>query len=560
MGPTRILSRAIIGGALLVTLLAPAMGLAQAHHTAISAHDGSGVLVFPQQDSNLWVAALDPAQSADNVSRGIIMLVYSGLVQIDGSDRVVPDLAAAMPTISPDRLTYTFRLRPNAAFSDGTPVTAQDVVYSITRALSKKEAGPMSMFFLGHIKGAADLNAGKATTLAGIAAPDPRTVRITLDQPIGYFLQALAGPASFVVKRSLAPGADLVGPHAQAANIGTGPFMFSKPWRYRQEMYLAPNPHWYNAAKLRLKEIDVPFVSTLELWYREYLSGEVPMTQVPGPVLASARALPDFHDSPQYGMDYLVPNLGKNGQCKPISCAPFNDLHFRRALMYAMDRTTITNKIQHGWTTPLCSIVPRGLPGNDDADLCKLTAYDPARARAEITLARKDFGGTIPNDGNDTLIYEAGYQDVTNALTELQGEWASVGIHINIKAMPINDYFALGVVNTTPLFYANWIDDYPDAQDFMDGLLSTISPFEIGNYNNPQLQKLLAQADITPEGPDRTRLYIQAQRIAINDAAVIMIGQYTAPMRWKSNIHGMYVSPTFAWQPVNQDWTNVSVD
>jgi len=116
-----------------------------------------------------------------------------------------------MPVVSKDRLTYTFTLRPNLAYADGTPLTAADVAASITRSLSKAANSPNALLYLGHIKGAADWNSGKARSLTGIAAPNARTVRIILDRPISYFLQTLTYPTSFVVKPGLAPNADLIG-------------------------------------------------------------------------------------------------------------------------------------------------------------------------------------------------------------------------------------------------------------------------------------------------------------------------------------------------------------
>ncbi len=94
---------------------------------------------------------------------------------------------------------------------------------------------------------------------------------ITLDSPISYFLQTLTYPTEDVVKPTLKAGADLVGPNSQAANIGTGPFIFSRPWRYRSEMFFKPNPNWYDASKMKIKEIDMPFIASDTTAYAEYL-------------------------------------------------------------------------------------------------------------------------------------------------------------------------------------------------------------------------------------------------------------------------------------------------
>jgi ABC-type transport system substrate-binding protein len=489
-------------------------------------------------------------------------MVYNGLVRLNGNNQVVPDLAASMPTLSPDRRTYTFKLRPHLTFSDGTPLTSADVVASLTRALSKAEASPSSLLYLGHIKGAAALSAGKTKVLAGVSAPDASTVQITTDANVsGFFLASLTFPTAFVLKKGTPAGVDLVGPGAEYRNIGAGPFMFDPQhaWNYHQKMYLVPNPNYYNAGKIQLKGIDVQFTGTLETNYAEYLSGQIPVTMVPSAHLATDRTKPDFHRQGQLATVFLVPNLGANGRCKPMGCAPFNDLHFRRALTYAIDRGTIDNKILHGEWFPLCSFVPKGIAGYDDTDLCPLAAYNPARARAELALARQDFGGTLPNDGSATVVYPAGFQDGTNALVELQSEWAAVGITMHITAIPGNEWFSRLSAHYTPFLAFGLTADYPDPQDFCENILSSASGVDPGNFSNASYQKLLTAGDTTPPGPDRTKIYVQAQKIALQNVAYIMIGQQSQAMRWRSNIHGMYLSTLYGFYPADNDWTNASV-
>lgn len=551
-------SDVLVAGATVVALLATTAGGAFAARTQQPTRAG-GTLIYPYIGANLWVKALDPALLQDTQSLQILNLVYSGMYKLDGQNHTVPDLAAGMPTISADKKTYTIKIRQDAKFSDGTPVTAMDVVYSWTRALTKKEGSAVALSYMGQIKGANELNSGKATTLSGVKAIDPRTVQLTLVAPGTYFLAELVYSTYYVVKQNVAAGQNLVGAGSQALSVGTGPFMFSKPWRYRQEMYLAPNPNWYDAKRIQLAEIDVPFLSDNDAIHREYLAGQVPMSVVPAQFLPSEQHLPDYHVIPQLAIDYISPNGGPTALCKPISCAPTNNLHYRKAMLYAIDRTTINAKILHGGQANLCGIVPQGIDGYS-ADLCKLTPYDPARAKAEFALAKKDFGGTIPNDGKLTLTYQTSGQAIVNEYTEIQSEWAAVGINVTLKGQPFNDWVNTVTVKTTTLAENAWADDYPDAQDFTHNLLSVSGAYDITNFNNPQFEKLIAQADVTPNGPARAALYIAAQKIAIDNVAFIGIGQVNLPWRWKTNLHGLALSSGFNYPiAANDDWTQVSV-
>jgi len=551
-------SRAMVGTVTVFALLASVVTPAQAQHPSQASHAG-GVLVYPDIFANLWVKGLDPALMQDTQSDQVVSLVYSGLLKLDGNSRVVPDLAAGMPTLSADKKTYTFKIRPDAMYSDGTPVTAQDLVYSWARALAKKEQSPVAMSYMGTIVGADAVNKGKASTLAGAKAIDAHTVSVTFTSPGTFLLAEMTYPTWFAVKQNVAIAVNLVGPNSQALNIGSGPFMFSKPWRYRQEIYLAPNPHWYDHAKIKLSEIDIPMVSDNDVLHREYQAGQVPMSIVTPAFLQQEQHLPDFHAVPQLAIDYIDLNQGKDSLCKPITCAPYNNLHFRKAMLYAVDRHTINTKILHGAQVDLCGIIPKGIDGYS-ADLCKLTPYDPARAKTELALALKDFGGKIPNDGQLTLTYQTSGQAIVNEYTEIQSEWAAVGIHVNLKGVPFNDWVTLVTVNSTPLTEAGWQDDYPDPQDFTHNLLSVNGAYDVVNYNDPAFEKIIDQGDLTPPGPDRANLYIQAQKLALAAVAFIPIGQVNLTWRWKSSIQGMQLIASYNYPlPVNNDWTNVSV-
>jgi ABC-type transport system substrate-binding protein len=232
-------TRFLFGIAAAVALVAPSMGTAAARqperHT-----DATSVLIYPAATADLWPKSLDPALTQDTTSMQVIGLVYSGLLKLNADDQVVPDLAAGMPTLSADKRTYTFKIRPDARFSDGTPVTAPDFVASWTRALSRQEQSPVAPAYMGGIVGAAALNAGKSHTLAGARAVDSRTVQVTFSAPGTYLLDAMTYPTWYVVKTGLAPGADLTTASAQQRNVGTGRSHSASPGAIARRCTLHP--------------------------------------------------------------------------------------------------------------------------------------------------------------------------------------------------------------------------------------------------------------------------------------------------------------------------------
>src|SRR5205823_9461522 len=162
----------------------------------------------------------------------IVQKIYAGLLKQVYDDRskqfkVVPDLAAGMPTISKDGLVYTFKIRSDARFSDSTPVTAQDFVWSFERVLSPK-AHSAASYYLFDIKGASDFNSGKLKSFSavGVKALDAKTLRITLWHPVVYFLYALTYNTGDVVKTNVpivAHGAPLATNPSMV--VGAGPWM-----------------------------------------------------------------------------------------------------------------------------------------------------------------------------------------------------------------------------------------------------------------------------------------------------------------------------------------------
>src|SRR5690606_8964748 len=143
---------------------------------------------------------LDPALVFEVGSATYVLEIYSGLLTIDRDLRIVPDLAEAMPEVSEDGKTYTFKIRRNAQFHDGRPVTAEDVKYSLDRAARLGQTDSVvAEAFLGDIVGARDVTRGRAETISGVEVVDSSTIQITIDEPKPHFLAKLTYSTAFVV-------------------------------------------------------------------------------------------------------------------------------------------------------------------------------------------------------------------------------------------------------------------------------------------------------------------------------------------------------------------------
>jgi len=513
------------------------------------------VLNYVNVDSGLFPQTMDPANVTDSQSIQVLPMLYGNLVKLNTNNQVVPDLAQSF-TMSPNGLTYTFKLR-NTKFSDGKPVTAADVVYSLDRALNPKVyqtgagkfgASPVAGTYLGHILGASSYKG--SGDVKGLKAVNSSTVQITLDSPIAFFLQTLSYPTGDILEKGKTPIGGLVPNNPMQNQVSSGPFKISA-YRYKSSITFVPNPGFYNAGKMKLKEVDMPFTPSFDSSYTGFRSGEYAMGSITANRLPSSRSLPDFHQIAILGIDYISYNFNR---------APFNNANLRKAMSYAINRELICNGVLKGSEVPLYSVVPKGIPGFDTSGKQYTPSYNPTMAKRYLALAKKQMGASFPS--TILIKYQNSGTDLAREYVELQNEWKAVGLNVKVQSIDFNSW--LNLVNKSAGGHEQWVenawlDDYPDAQDFTTNLLSPATPYNIGNYNSAEFNRLTNQA-LTARGSERGALYVKASRIALNDVAWSTIGQNVYSWRWSQNIKGMTMwSGELYPVPQNNDWTSVDV-
>ncbi len=230
------------------------------------------VLNMPFQNGISDIKTFDPALSTDAPSIAAIDLVFTGLVQFDNNLRVQPQLAASYQLAS-DGLTWTFHLKPNLKFSDGTPLTSADVAYSINRALEPATKSSVAPIYLALLKDSDKLVAGKINTIIGdsIMTPDPSTVVLIANKKAAYFLDALVYSCSYVVEKSLIAkyGANFTD-HLNEGG-GAGPFEVQS-YTHGTNIVLVPNPNYYGPHP-QLTKLIYPFYKQVGHEFRSVPGG-----------------------------------------------------------------------------------------------------------------------------------------------------------------------------------------------------------------------------------------------------------------------------------------------
>jgi oligopeptide transport system substrate-binding protein len=546
----------LLSAAALVLSLVSNLGVGQAFsRTGSPARVAAGVYVDIVVSKTLWASTLDPALISLVDDGDIVNKIYAGLVKQVYDDKtgrftIVPDLASGMPTISKNGLVYTFKIRKGAAFSDGTPVTAQAFVWSFRRVLEPKVVSPVA-YYLGAIKGASAYNAGKLKSFSdvGIKALDAHTVQFTLARPVVWFLYALSYYTGFVLKQSVPVGAKLT--TTPSLVVGAGPWMLKNhTWKYRSEIDLVPNPYYYRAKSFKIKEIHILFTGTVDTELNGYKSGEFPQTALPAVEVKKYRGTPEFRETVILGDVWYAMN---------VHIKPFTDLHFRRAVAYAIDRNAIANGILRGTVKPQYGWYPKGILGYEPHILSDsaVPRYDPARARRELALATKDLG-TIPPVQLEVNTEDPDRVRMSNFIVQ---ELKAIGIKVTVHLVPGSTWSADGNSGKTQFIYENWLDDYPDPQDFSYYLIETGAGENWGRYSNPRVDALFAKGDVERDVQKREAIYKQAQLIILHDAAVAMINQFAAQALITNKYHGLELNPSWGtyFQPVGNDWANVTV-
>jgi ABC-type oligopeptide transport system substrate-binding subunit len=449
------------------------------------------------------LVSLDPAKASNIQDFTVIGIIYGGLVRLDEKLLVAPMLAEKWD-VSDDDLTYTFTLRGGITFSDGTPITADDVVWTFNHALDPTTGGWTGPYYFTLIEGADDVAAGKATEVSGVKKVDDKTVAITIKQPSAYFLSSLsAGPSKIIAKAAADPDYE--------AKVTSGPFVV-KQWNHGQNLVLVPNPTFFEPVT-DVTELDFVFNQDSETGYQLYRTNQVDILgssqdPIPAARVPEVKDSPDFRSTPAFNTRYVAFNNVQQ---------PFDQIPVRQALARAIDRDTLANAVLGGTVNPTGRILPAGFPASDLA-IDELT-FDPAAAKDLLAQA-----GIDPASFTFTLTYGV-EGDNERVVTVLQSMWQeNLGIAVKLEPLELatfssrlNDTY-LDPAKGLQAYYSIWGADYPDPQNFLSLQLQTDVGNNNSHYSNAEFDKLTKEADtLVGDFDKRADLYNQAEQIAVTE-------------------------------------------
>ena len=443
------------------------------------------------------VISLDPAGAYDLGSWTLQWNIYQALLKIKpGTADIVPDAATCNWG---DNTTYTCKLKAGLVFSNGDPLDANAVKYSIDRVIKINDPnGPSSLL----------------STLDSVTTQGTDTVVFKLKSPNSVFPYVLTTGAGNLVDPKVFP-ADKLLPDAQA--IGSGPYVL-KNFVKDQQAVLAPNPKYKGDDVLANSGVVVHYEQTASTLKLDVEQGNVDVawrSLSPTDIASLQKETGKVKVVQGNGIEirYLVFNT---------KLAPVNNPAVRQAIAYSIDRNSIATNVYNGTVKPLYSMVPQGLAG---ANTAYKDLYGSAPDKAKAAALLQQAGVQTPV--NLTLWWTPSHYGPVSGdeYTELKRQLEATGLFkVTLQSAEWDTYSKAYPADQYAAFQLGWFPDYPDPDDYL-------APFYVkggffkNHYDNPQVDQLITQEEGETDQAKRAQIIGQVQNLAAKDVPTIPIWQ-----------------------------------
>jgi peptide/nickel transport system substrate-binding protein len=457
------------------------------------------------------VSSFDPIVPFDNMSIWTMLLIYDQIIRVDAEGTGLEGGLAESWEVSEDTLTYTFKLR-ETNFHDGTPCTADDVVFSIQRVADPEVSGWSSLL----------------SAIKSVEAADPQTVVITLNQPWAPFEADLAlYGASIVPKAAFEEQGEELWEHP----IGTGPFMFDS-WEKGVQVVLKKNPSYWDEGKPYLDELVFKVLIDSNARVLQLQGGELDIaTDVPFNQIEPLSTNPDFVLVPDAvaKIDYIALNL-----LRP----PLDDKNLRQAINYAVDKDAIIQNVLFGAGQPATSYLPL-MPGHDPES----PGYP-----FDLEKAKQLVADSAGKDGFEFEILSGVGDAVGNQVCQLvAASLAQIGGTVTITQ--VEPGIATERVTETQDFDASksyYTTDIIDPDELTAFAVYSKGGYDAvwTSYKNDEVDKLIEDAQTEIDPAKRQELYNEIQRIHLEDAPFIFLFYPSGRTATQAYIKNFHILPT----------------
>ena len=471
------------------------------------------------------VRGLEPALSYDFTANPVVCNISEGLMMFTADGGLEPLVAEKFE--QPDELTYVYTLRDGVKFSDGTPITADDVLASIARVRDPEVAGPLAWMYDGPE--------------AVVEKTDEKTITIKLATPSALFRYVTATTAGHVIP---AAAIEEFGPDLLRNPRGTGPYQFDS-WDAGSEIALTRNPNYWQEGKPHFENLTFKIVEEGTTRVTGLKNGDLDMfTALPADQIGTVAGFDNanLQDVVGYTINFMALRMDS---------PPFSDVNIRKAVAHAVNVAEIMTAIvgDTGVQSRNTS-VPPNMPGSASDEL-EPVPYDLEKAK-ELMAA-----SSMP-DGFSTKINVIAPNDIwVPQSIAIQEALKELNIDVEIVQMPYADMITLqqagdyeGIMNF------QWGSDFPDAAGNLIPLfLSTNTPPQNNHffYNNPEVDKLLNDSEAELDTEKRTQMLKDVQKLISEDQPAIFLEHFKWFLPMSARLAGYTLSPLWYWDSIGRD-------
>lgn len=481
------------------------------------------------------ITTLDTTKATDRNTFTVIEQIFEGLYRFNGDNELELALAKEPAKVSDDGLTYTFKLKEDAKWSNGEPVTANDFVYAWSKIVNPASAAPNAYLF-ANIKNAKAITAGeKELAELGVKATSDYELEVNLELPQPSFLSLVAigwfypQNQKFVEEQGEAYAMDT------SKILYNGPFTLTDwkdgatNWSYEK------NTSYHDQKNVSLDKVDISVVKETSTGVQLYEANELDVTTLVGDYAKENEDNPDLVRKQELALQYLSYNT--------VEGSPLANTHLRKALSLAIDRSAITDNIVANGSDPLGGLIPTKLAKNPESgeDFRKENGsfldYDLKEAKKEWDLAKKDVGEQLELElvtSDDAMEKKLGEYIQSTISENLKG------ITIKIRSVPKNVALEERRAGNFDLATAGWIAGDIDPTGFFV-LFETDGAYNYGKYKNDKFQQLITDSKtIDANNPEkRYEKFLAAEKILFEDAAFEPLYQRTTNYLQRSTVKGL---------------------
>lgn len=492
-----------------------------AGNAAMAADVPAGVQLAEKQtlvrNNGAEVQSLDPHKIEGVPESNVNRDLFEGLLVTDVDGHPAPGVAEKWE--NKDFKVWTFHLRKDAKWSDGTPVTAEDFVYSWQRLANPNTASPYASYLqYGHIANIDDIIAGKKpVTDLGVKAIDANTFEVTLSEPVPYFYKLLVHPSVSPVPKS---AVEKFGEKwTQPANIVTNGAYKLKDWVVNERMVLERNPQYWDNAKTVINQVTYLPISSEVTDVNRYRSGEIDMT---------------YNNMPIELFQKLKKEIPKEVHVDPYLCtyyyeinnqkAPFTDVRVRTALKLALDRDIIVNKVKNQGDLPAYSYTP---PYTDGMKLVEPEWFkwsqEKRNEEAKKLLAEAGYTADKPLTFN--LLYNTSDLHKKLAIAVASIWKKNLGVNVKLENQEWKTFLDTRHQGNFDVARAGWCADYNEPTSFLNTMLSDSSN-NTAHYKSPAFDKIIAETLKVSDDAQRAELYAKSEEQLDKDSAIVPVYYY----------------------------------